>query len=145
MKKFRFRFQAVLQQREIVLDEKRGLLAEAQRKRALAESLLDERRDALTAQLNGGPQANTAFVPAAELVRPRYIMSLRQEIRRREQQLTQIDQEVEKARTVVTEAHQALRAIEVLREKDEAEWRFEFKRAEERNTDEHNSSRHGRQ
>ena len=145
MKKFRFRFQAVLQQREIVLDEKRGLLAEAQRKRALAESLLDERRDALTAQLNGGPQANTAFVPAAELVRQRYIMSLRQEIRRREQQLTQIDQEVEKARTVVTEAHQALRAIEVLREKDEAEWRFEFKRAEERSTDEHNSSRHGRQ
>jgi len=145
MKKFRFRFQAVLQQREIVLDEKRGVLAEAQRKRALAESLLDERRDALAAQLNGGPQANTAFVPAAELVRQRYIMSLRQEIRRREQQLTQIDQEVEKARAAVTEAHQALRAIEVLREKDEAEWRFELKRTEERNTDEHNSSRHGRQ
>jgi flagellar export protein FliJ len=144
MKKFRFRFEAVLHQREIVLDEKRGVLAEAQRKRSLAESLLEERRAALLSQLQAGPRVHTAFDASTELVRQRYILSLRQEIRRREQQLALIEQEVEKARVVVTEAHQAMRAIEVLREADEAEWRHAMKRDEERTTDEHNSSRHGR-
>ncbi|MCK6574678.1 flagellar export protein FliJ [Myxococcota bacterium] len=144
MKKFAFRFAAVLRQREIVLDQKRAVLSEAERKRTMAEELLTQRRQALNGQLNGGPRPNQSFDANAELVRQRFIHSLRQEIRRREQQLELIMQEVEAARAAVQEAHQALRAIEMLEEKDREAWRFALKRAEEKQTDETNAQRWGR-
>lgn len=144
MKKFAFRFAAVLRQREIVLDQRRAELSEVDRKRLLAEDLLEQRRLALTGELNSGPRPNRTFDANAELIRQRFIHTLRQEIRRREQQLDQILQELEAARKAVATAHQELRAIELLREKDEAAWRFELKRAEEKQTDETNSQRWGR-
>lgn len=144
MKKFAFRFAAVLRQREIVLDQKRAEFSEVERKRVLAEDLLTQRRQTLDGQLAAGPRPNQSFDANAELIRQRFIHSLRQEIRRREQQLELIRQELEAARLAVTGAHQNLRAIELLREKDEAAWRHELKRAEEKQTDETNSQRWGR-
>lgn len=144
MKKFAFRFAAVLRQREIVLDQKRAELTEVERKRQLADDLLGQRRQALNGHLNAGPRPNQSFDANAELIRQRFIHSLRQEIRRREQQLEMIGQELERARQAVAEAHQALRAIELLRDKDFEAWKFEMKRAEERQTDETNAQRWGR-
>ncbi|MSP73437.1 MAG: flagellar export protein FliJ [Myxococcales bacterium] len=141
MKKFSFRFAAVLRQREIVLDQKRSIFAEVERKLALAEELLTQRRQDLGAQLAGGPQAGQAFDARKELVRHRYIFSLRQEIGRREQQMVMVEQELTRARQVVTVAHQDLRAMEILREKDHLAWQHEMKRAEERQIDEHNAQR----
>ncbi len=144
MKKFAFRFAAVLRQREIVLEQKRVALGEVERKRIMAEELLTQRRTTLDGHLASGPRPNMAFDASAELVRQRFIHSLRQEIGRREQQMEMIAQELNTAREAVNAAHQALRAIEMLREKDEAAWRFELKRSEERQTDETNSQRWGR-
>lgn len=144
MKRFKFRFAVVLRQREIVLDQKRAAMAEVDRKRVLAEDLLAQRRQSLDAQLAGGPRPNQLFDANAELVRQRYIHSLRQEIARRDQQLELIRQELNTARQAVTEAHQALRAIEILRDKDEEAWRLEMKRAEEKQTDETNAQRWGK-
>lgn len=144
MKKFAFRFAAVLRQREIVLDQKRADLSEVERKRVMAEDLLTQRRQTLNGHLNAGPRPNQTFDANAELIRQRFIHTLRQEIRRREQQLELIQQELENARKAVSEAHQALRAIEMLKEKDFEAWKFELKRAEEKQTDETNSQRWGR-
>ncbi len=142
MKKFTFRFEAVERQRAIVLDGRVAELAESQRKRQLAEQLLAERREGLAAA--GRPDALAAFDARHEVVRQRYLHALRTEIARREQQLALIDREINEARGRVAEAHRALRAIELLRERDLEEWKAELRRAEGREIDEHNANRRPR-
>jgi flagellar export protein FliJ len=142
LKKFTFRFEAVERQRTIVLDGRVAELAEAQRKRQLADQLLAQRRESLA---DAGRPAGATFDARHELVRQRYLHALRAEIARREQQLAHIDREVEEARGRVAEAHRALRAIELLRERDLEEWKAEVRRAEGREIDEHNATRRPRE
>jgi flagellar export protein FliJ len=138
MKKFTFRFEAVERQRGVLLDTRTAELAEAQRKRRMAEGLLAQRRETLAAAQRG---PGVPFDARQELIRQRYLHALRQEIARREQQLRLIDAEIDEARNRVTQAHRDLRAIELLRERDHDEWRADVRRAEGAEIDEHNSNR----
>ncbi|MCA9540544.1 MAG: flagellar FliJ family protein, partial [Myxococcales bacterium] len=68
----------------------------------------------------------------------------REEINRRAHQLAQLDAEFEAAQAKVAAAWRALRAIEVLEERDRAAWKLEMGRAEQQEADERNAQRFGR-
>lgn len=141
MKKFVFRFEVVERHRNLLLDDRTAALAEALRKRRVAEDLLAQRRAALATLQAAGPAAGEPFDARRELIRQRYLFTLRAEIARREQQLALIDEEIAEARAAVAEAHRAVRAMELLRARDEAAWRAELRRHEDKQTDEHNGRR----
>lgn len=143
MKRFLFRFEAVLKQRNAILDQRTLQLAEVERKRALAVEILTQRRQSLTANLAAPSESGRSFDPHRELIRQRYLQRLRTEIAGREQQLLNIDAERETARVAVTEAHRGVRAMELLEGRDREEWAADARRAEEREADEQNAQRHG--
>lgn len=142
MRRFRFRFEAVLKQRAALLDAARGELAEIMGRHTLSERLLGERRAQLDAMLT---REETGVIDAGhEMLRQRHIYTVREEVRRREYQLGQLEEHLEAARQAVTEAHRELRAIEILEERDRETWVEEVKREEQKSNDDLNSARSGR-
>jgi len=142
VRRFMFRFEAVLKQRNAVLDQRTLELAEVERKRAMALDLLTRRRQSLATHVATSGVARGRFEPHRELIRQRYLQRLRAEIGRRELQLETIGEEHETARVAVTEAHRGVRAMELLEERDRTLWAAEVRRAEERENDEQNAQRH---
>lgn len=142
VKKFRFRFEAVQRQRSAVLDAATAEMAEVMTRRELAASLLAERRHALDTLTAEGPRPGRPFDPRHEMVRQRHLGALREEIRRREVQVKRLDEVLAEARAKVAEAHRALRAIEILEERDRDAWRAEARKEEQREIDERNAQQH---
>ena len=143
MKKFRFRLEAALRQREAVLDNAKIELNEVSQRRDLAQNLLSDRQESLLVISQQGPQVGGQIDPGGELIRQRHMHVLREEIRRREQQVDHLERLREERRLKVVEAHRDLRALEILRERDYAAWLAEFKYQEQKETDERNSARFG--
>ena len=142
MRRFRFRFEAVQKQRTALLDEARGVLAEVMSRHTLAERLLAERRQELDEALertDDGP-----ITPGKEMLRQRPLFTLRDEVQRREYQMTQLEERLEAARVAVSEAHRGVRALEILEERDREAWVLETKREEQKINDDLIGSRHGR-
>lgn len=144
MRRFRFRFEAVKKQRSAMLDAAKGRLGEVMNRYNLAVELLAERRQALLTVAGATPSAGRTFDPARDLIRQRHLQALRDEIKRREHQLTLVERELQKMREEVGAAHRALKAIEVLEERDIEEWRQETIREEQQEADERNAQRFGR-
>ncbi len=142
MRRFRFRFEAVQKQREARLDEARGVLAEVMGRHTLAEGLLAERRQELNTCLERNNEQ--PITPGQEMLRQRHIFTLREEVRRREYQMTQLEERLEEARESVSEAHREVKAMEILEERDREEWLLEMKREEQKLNDDLIGSRHGR-
>ncbi len=142
MRRFRFRFEAVQKQRTALLDEARGVLAEVMGRHTLAERLLAERRQELDEALersDDGP-----ITPGKEMLRQRHIFTLREEVRRREYQMSQLEERLDAARVAVSEAHRGVRALEILEERDREAWVLETKREEQKINDDLVGSRSGR-
>jgi len=142
MRRFRFRFEAVLKQRVVLLDAARSEFAEILGRHTFSERLLGERRANLDAAL--GRDEEGPIDPGHEMVRQRHIYTVREEVKRREYQLIQLEERLEAARLTVTEAHRELRAIEILEERDRETWAQEMKREEEKISDDLVGSRSGR-
>jgi len=142
MRRFRFRFEAVQKQRSALLDEARGVLAEVMGRHTLAERLLAERRQELNEALertDDGP-----ITPGQEMLRQRHVFTVREEVRRREYQMTQLEERLEAARVAVSEAHREVKALEIIEERDREAWVLENKREEQKINDDLIGSRHGR-
>ena len=144
MKKFNFRFKAVENQRQVILDQKLALKAEV-----LAEKnrILNERAhlEALYLQsLSSGAKVGDTFNAQVETWRQLRLFSLREEIKLKERELEQIEEHLDEVQKEVTEAHKDLKAMEVLRNRDHDAWRHEYKVQMQKETDEINTTRFGR-
>ena len=144
MKRFRFRLEAALKQRDAVLDNAKIELNEVSQRLNLAEDLLNERHDALKTLTHRPCEAGTHLDPGAELIRQRHMHVLRDEVSRREKQVQHLSRVREERRLKVIEAHRDLRALEILKERDKAQWLAEIKYEEQKETDDRNCARFGR-
>jgi len=144
MKRFEFRFEAVRMQRDALLDVAKGKLGEVIGRYTLAVDLLAERRHALALVAGASARAGEPIDPRRALLRENHLKALRDEIGRREHQLKSLQTAVDAARSDVAEAHHALRAIELLEERDRAAWALEVQREEQKEADERAAQRFGR-
>ena len=144
MRRFKFRFAAVEDQRQVILDQKLARKAEvlAQRNRVLSEIAHLEAMYQQT--LHGGAQVGETFNAQVESWRQLRLFSLREEIKAKHNELEKIDEMLAQVQAEVTEAHRDLKAMEVLRKKDKKQWQHEFKVFQQKETDEINTTRFGR-
>jgi flagellar export protein FliJ len=62
----------------------------------------------------------------------------------KDQAIAMVDHRLALAQDEVTEAHKNVRAMEILEEKARDEWAEEYRKEEQKNTDEINMQRYGR-
>lgn len=144
MKRFEFRFEAVRMQREAMLDLAKGKLGEVIGRYTLAVDLIAERRASLALVAGHTDRPGQPIDPRRALLRQNHLQALRDEIKRREHQLESLQKAVDEARAEVAKAHHALRAIEVLEERDREAWKEETRREEQQEADERSAQRFGR-
>jgi flagellar biosynthesis chaperone FliJ len=144
MKRFRFRFTAVLDQRQVILDQKLALKAEvlAERDRVLQERAHLEAMYQQT--LVGGAKVGEIFNAQAETWRQLRLFSLREEMTLKERELEKIDERLDEIQREVTEAHRNLKAMEIIKDKDFKKWKHEFNIHQQKETDEINTTRFSR-
>ncbi|MEE2787646.1 MAG: flagellar export protein FliJ [Myxococcota bacterium] len=144
MKKFRFRLAPALSARRTILEAIQGELAEVLSRQSLAEELLEQREQALKALAAITPKAGQPFDPGNELIRQRHLKQVRDEIERRQHQLSELNRVVDETRDKVAEAFRDVRALEILEEKDREHWKVETRRDEQKESDDFGAQRHGR-
>lgn len=144
MKRFTFRFAAVLKQRTALLDQAKAELGDAIARCNLAVDILTRRRQDLTTLTTQSPEAGLPFDPQREVVRQRHLGALRDELVRRQQMVERLENVVDAAREKVAAAHRGLRAIELLEERDREAWKADARRLEQQENDERNAQRFGR-
>ena len=144
MKKFEFRLAAALKARNVALDAAKTELADVSARHALAEQLLQTRREDLLAVATAEREPGAPLDAYRELQRQRHQHQIREEIGRREHIVVKLVEEMDVARQNVAEAYREVRALEVLEERDRVEWIEETRREEQKENDEHNSQRFGR-
>ena len=144
MKKFKFRLAAVQMQRQIVLDQK---IAAKARLVAERDALIAERMQVEAmyhAALTGTPKAGETLDPFVENTRHLRLYALREEIELIQEKIDSYVPRIEAAQLEVQEAHRGLRAMELLEEKDKAAWALEYRRNQQKETDELSVLRFGR-
>ena len=144
MKKFRFRLAPALSARRTILEAVQGELAEVLSRQSLAEELLEQRHAALQAMALVTPKSGQPFDPGSELIRQRHLKQVRDEIERRQHQLSELNKLVDETRDKVAEAFRDVRALEILEEKDREAWQLETRREEQKENDDFSAQRHSR-
>jgi flagellar export protein FliJ len=144
MKKFVFRLAAALMARNADLELKQGDLADVNNRLALAEELVAARETEFNELAKAGPQKGVGFDPAFELQRQRHLDHLRNEMETRRELVRRLEAERDEAQAHVAEAYRAVRALEIIKENDREKWLLEFKREEQKMSDDRNSQRYGR-
>ncbi len=139
MRRFKFRFEAVKKQRSALLEVAQGAMGEVQRRHTLATDLLAQRREHLATL--GAQSPTGAFNPQKETIRQHHLQATRLEITRRATQVERLEEELNAARQKVAEAHRALKAMEIIEERDLEAWKAEAKRLEQVEVDERNAQR----
>jgi flagellar export protein FliJ len=144
MKRFKFRFTAVKNQRQVILDQKlaKKAAALAELNQAIAE--LQHLQGLYIATLQGGPAVGELFNAQQETWRQLRLFSLREEIQQQEHLIAQLEERLAEIQEEVTEAHRDLKAMEVIEKKDREAWKKEFKAHQQKETDEINTTRFGR-
>lgn len=144
MKRFRFRFTAVKNQRQVILDQKLAKKAAvlAELNQAIAER--QHLEGLYEATLRGGPAVGELFNSQRETWRQLRLFSLREEITGSEQKIALLEKRLAEVQEEVTEAHRDLKAMEVIEKKDKEAWRHEFRIHQQKETDEINTTRYGR-
>lgn len=144
MKRFRFRFTAVQNQRQVILDQtlakKAAVLAELNQ--AIAE--LHHLQSLYQGALHGGAAVGELFDAQQETWRQLRLFSLREEIQQQELIIKEIEERLARVQEEVTEAHRDLKAMEVIEKKDREAWKKEFRAHQQKETDEINTTRFGR-
>ena len=139
MKSFKFRLEAALQHRELLLEVAQSELARAIEKLDLAERLLAECVARIQIYVDAAPTGGSQFDPNQELIRQRHIYQIREEANQRKAMVKQLEDAKQEKVDAVGEAHRNLRALEILEEKEKAAWLLEFKRNEQKELDEYGS------
>lgn len=144
MKRFRFRFAAVVKQRSAHLDAATTALSVERRKRLELEQQRAGLVDEWAAIRAGGPTVGVEFNAHFELLRHRSVQAKYAAITALDGRLKDADTAIETARLAVTEAHRELKAMQKLEERDRAHWLKESRREEQKEADERNAQRFGR-
>ncbi len=144
MKKFVFSLNAVKNQREIILDQKLAIKAKIIAERDMLIQARAQLEALYQQTLSGGPTIGQSFNPQFETLRQLRLFSLRDEMKLKDQAIAMVDHRLALAQDEVTEAHKNVRAMEILEEKARDEWAEEYRKEEQKNTDEINMQRYGR-
>ena len=144
MKRFKFRFTAVKDQRQIILDQKLAKKAEVLAELSQAHAEKQHLENLYQQALHGGAQVGQLFNAQEETWRQLRLFSLREEIQGAEQKILELEEKLALVQEEVTEAHRDLKAMEVIEEKDRKAWRHEFRIHQQKETDEINTTRFGR-
>ena len=142
MPRFTFRLAAVLRQRERVEEEKKLLLAAAQRKLYEAEMErkgLQDRREALAREL---VEEHTKLDGETLRMTYAHLDFLAREITAADWRVNAAAVSVEQAREILVRASQQRKILERLRDKQHETFKLEQMRLEHRDLDEANSRRH---
>ena len=144
MKRFKFRFTAVKNQRKVILDQKLAKKAAALAELNQAMADLQHLQGLYHTTLQGGPAVGELFNAQQETWRQLRLFSLREEIQQQEQLIVQLEERLAEIQEEVTEAHRDLKAMEVIEDKDREAWKKEFRAHQQKETDEINTTRFGR-
>jgi flagellar FliJ protein len=147
MKKFRFRLETLLKVRTLREQEAMRLLAEAQRRyqaelaeKARLQAELERAFQGREALGGGAASTSTDFKLAHE-----FIVGGKHRLVRQEQAIFRAQKGIEKALRAYLQARRQTRAIELLREKDYAEFKRARAKQEQKVIDELSSVRHARE
>ena len=144
MKRFKFRFTAVKNQRKVILDQKLAKKAAALAELNQAMANLQHLQGLYHMTLQGGPAVGELFNAQQETWRQLRLFSLREEIQQQEERIVQLEERLAEIQEEVTEAHRDLKAMEVIEDKDRESWEKEFRAHQQKETDEINTTRFGR-
>ena len=144
MKRFKFRFAAVKDQRQIILDQKLAKKAQALAELNQAYAEKQHLEQLYQQTLYGGAQVGQLFNAQEESWRQLRLFSLREEIQSAERKIVECEEKLSEIQEEVTEAHRDLKAMEVIEEKDRKVWRHEYNVHQQKETDEINTTRFGR-
>ncbi len=141
MRAFRFRFEAVLKQRKLLLEQAQTALAAQKEICTKQEEVLLALEEQLQKTGAEGPQVGSPLDLRREALRQRFRADLRAQIEAQKAQLLREEERLELLLKQLREAHREFRAMEVLEERDREAWRTEFRRAEQKEADEQNNQR----
>ncbi|MAD61490.1 MAG: hypothetical protein CMH49_08275 [Myxococcales bacterium] len=144
MKRFKFRFAAVKDQRQIILDQKLAKKAQALAELSQAHAEKQHLEQLYHQTLHGGAQVGQLFNAQEESWRQLRLFSLREEIQSAERKIIECEERLNEIQEEVTEAHRDLKAMEVIEDKDRKDWRHEYNVHQQKETDEINTTRFGR-
>lgn len=139
MKKFRFRLEKVLQYRQIVRQEKKRELALRLAEMRVAEEKLEE---LLEAQAQIDPEPDAAVDVSQFLLRGQYRARLKTEIENQRLTVKEAEERVAEARVAYVEAGKEARALEMLKERQQAKYLEYIGKEEEKGLDEMVTQRH---
>lgn len=145
MAKFQFRFQTLLAHHRRVEDQRQRDLAQQLRKRMI---LHDQIRDMQDTIRDSKRSMADGLVGTVDLTRvgqfARYSGHAAQRARQIVVKLAGLEQQIEQARQALLEASKQRKALELLRDKHEAQWRYEQNRRETNELDELATTRYAR-
>lgn len=144
MKRFKFRFTAVKNQRQVILDQKLAKKAEVLAAINQAIALLQQLQGLYQSTLQGGAAVGELFDAQQETWRQLRLFSLREEMEMQERVIEQLYEQLAEVQEEVTEAHRDLKAMEVIEDKDRDAWKHEYRIHQQKETDEINTTRFGR-
>lgn len=144
MKRFKFRFTAVKNQRQVILDQKLAKKAEVLAELNQAVAFLQQLQALYQNTLQGGSAVGELFDAQRETWRQLRLFSLREESEQQERVIAQLHERLAEVQLEVTEAHRDLKAMEVIEEKDLKAWKHEYRVHQQKETDEINTTRFGR-
>lgn len=145
MKKFRFKLQAVLDQRQSIEDRLLEELAEIRREEVREAARLNVLRDELGRARTSIIAGLTHNVPADEMARrDEYAKTKRDDVRVQELTLEAVQARVEAKRVEVVEAMKERKVMEALRDKQESAYLLACARAQQNELDAMASLRYAR-
>jgi flagellar FliJ protein len=145
MRRFRFKLQAVLDQRKAREDRLLAELGELRREESAEVARLAMLTGQLEQSCEAMSEAYARSAPANELaLRDEHLEALRDDVRLQELTLQTVRERVEAKRQEVVEAVKDRRLIETLRDKQEQTYVLEMARAEQRMLDDMASVRYAR-
>jgi len=145
MAQFKFRFKTLLKHRSRIEDQRQRDLAQHLRTRMILHDQIREMQDTIR---DSKRSMADGLVGKVDLTRvgqfARYSGHAAQRARQIVVKLAGLEKQVDLARAVLLEATKQRKALELLRDKDQAKWRYEQDRKETNELDELATSRYAR-
>jgi len=145
MAKFQFRFQTLLAHQRRVEDQRQRELAQQLRSRMILHDQIRDMQDTIRESkqsMADGLVGNVDLTRVGQFAR--YSGNAAARARQIVMKLAGLEKEIEAARQLLLEATKQRKALELLRDKHEAQWRYEQNRRETNELDELATTRYAR-
>ena len=145
MAKFQFRFQTLLAHHRRVEDQRQRDLAQHLRTRMIQHDQIRDMQDTIRDSKRSMADGQVGTVDLTRVGQiARYSGHAAQRARQIVVKLASLEKQIEEARQVLLEASKQRKALELLRDKHEAQWRYEQNRRETNELDELATTRYAR-